>query len=147
MSEGVCLVSQTFYLREYRSADIPLSQNGRGHVLGHVKDLGEDATAKDRVRIYRTNAKFVLPATSYHHQGPALTNSHRQYFHTDGADLVGLLCISKALSGGESDIASTHHIYNTLQRTHPDVIETLTTPNWYFDRKGEIGPGQDPWYV
>ena len=34
-----------------------VSQNGRGHVLGHVKDLGEDATAKDRVRIYRTNAK------------------------------------------------------------------------------------------
>jgi hypothetical protein len=27
------------------------------------------------------------------------------------------------------------------------VIETLTTPNWYFDRKGEISPGQDPWYV
>lgn len=73
--------------------------------------------------------------------------SNRQFFHTDGADLVGLLCISKALSGGESDIASTHHIYNTLRRTHPDVIETLTTPNWYFDRKGEISPGQDPWYV
>lgn len=35
-----------------------VSQNSRGHVLGHVKDLGEDATAKDRVRIYRTNAKY-----------------------------------------------------------------------------------------
>jgi hypothetical protein len=35
------------------------SQNGRGHVLGHVKDLGEDATQKDRVRIYRTNAKYA----------------------------------------------------------------------------------------
>lgn len=34
-----------------------VSQNGRGHVLGHVKDLGEDATKTDRVRIYRTNAK------------------------------------------------------------------------------------------
>jgi len=33
------------------------SQNGKGHVLGHVKDLGEDPTKKDRVRIYRTNAK------------------------------------------------------------------------------------------
>ncbi|TKA49291.1 hypothetical protein B0A55_13756 [Friedmanniomyces simplex] len=36
------------------------SQNGKGHVLGHVKDLGEDPTQKDRVRIYRTNAKSVL---------------------------------------------------------------------------------------
>jgi hypothetical protein len=34
------------------------SQNGRGHVLGHVKDLGEDPTQKDKVRIYRTNAKY-----------------------------------------------------------------------------------------
>lgn len=34
-----------------------VSQNGRGHVLGHVKDLGEDATKTDRVRIYRTNAR------------------------------------------------------------------------------------------
>jgi len=31
-----------------------VSQNGKGHVLGHVKDLGEDPTQKDRVRIYRT---------------------------------------------------------------------------------------------
>lgn len=36
-----------------------VSQNGKGHVLGHVKDLGEDATRPDKVRIYRTNAKYV----------------------------------------------------------------------------------------
>ncbi|KAJ6151414.1 hypothetical protein N7470_007011 [Penicillium chermesinum] len=102
------------------------SQNGRGHVLGHVKDLGEDPTQTDRVRIYRTNA--------------------RQYFHTDGSDIVGLLCIAKSLSGGESDIVSTHHVFNTLQERHPDVVETLVTPNWYFDRKGEVSEGQEPWY-
>ena len=63
-----------------------VSQNSRGHVLGHVKDLGEDATAIDKVRIYRTNA--------------------RQFFHADDADLVGLLCVAKALEGGESDLVS-----------------------------------------
>ncbi|EME39978.1 hypothetical protein DOTSEDRAFT_74740 [Dothistroma septosporum NZE10] len=103
-----------------------VSQNGKGHVLGHVKDLGEDPTQKDKVRIYRTNAK--------------------QYFHTDGADLVGLLCMAKALEGGESDIVSTHHVFNTLQRENADVVETLVTPNWYFDRKGEQSEGEDPWY-
>ena len=36
-----------------------LSQNGRGHVLGHVKDVGDDASQIDKVRIYRTNARFV----------------------------------------------------------------------------------------
>jgi hypothetical protein len=29
-----------------------VSQNGRGHVLGHVKDLGEDSKQIDKVRIY-----------------------------------------------------------------------------------------------
>ena len=102
-----------------------VSQNGRGHVLGHVKDLGEDATAIDRVRIYRTNA--------------------RQFFHADDSDIVGLLCVARALEGGESDICSSHQVFNVLQREHPDVVETLTTPNWYFDRKGETSVGQEEW--
>ena len=35
-----------------------VSQNGKGHVLGHVKDLGDDAKQIDKVRIYRTNARY-----------------------------------------------------------------------------------------
>lgn len=106
---------------------LPVSQNAHGHILGHVKDLGEDPSTPDRVRIYRTNAK--------------------QYFHTDGADLVGLLCMAKALSGGESDIVSTHHVWNTLQREHPDVARTMATGNWFFDRKGDRSQEQDEWYT
>ncbi|KNG52681.1 taurine catabolism dioxygenase [Stemphylium lycopersici] len=102
-----------------------VSQNSRGHVLGHVKDLGEDASAIDRVRIYRTNA--------------------RQYFHADDADLVGLLCVAKALEGGESDLVSSHQVWNDLQENHPDVAELLTQPIWYFDRKGETSKGQKEW--
>ena len=102
-----------------------VSQNGKGHVLGHVKDLGEDATQLDKVRIYRTNA--------------------RQFFHADDSDLVGLLCIARALEGGESDICSSHQVYNTLRRERPDVLELLTKPIWYFDRKGEVSRGEDPY--
>ncbi|KAF2000329.1 Clavaminate synthase-like protein [Amniculicola lignicola CBS 123094] len=102
-----------------------VSQNGRGHVLGHVKDLGEDSTQIDKVRIYRTNA--------------------RQFFHADDSDLVGLLCVAKALEGGESDIVSSHHVWNILQKEHPDVAETLSKPNWYFDRKGETSKGEEEW--
>ncbi|RDW74032.1 hypothetical protein BP5796_07474 [Coleophoma crateriformis] len=102
-----------------------VSQNGRGHVLGHVKDLGDDPTAIHRVRIYRTNA--------------------RQFFHADDSDIVGLLCIARALEGGESDIVSSHHVWNTLQKERPDVAETLTKPIWYFDRKGEVSKGEEPY--
>lgn len=102
-----------------------VSQNGLGHVLGHVKDTGADPTQIDKVRIYRTTA--------------------RQFFHSDDCDIVGLLCIAKSLEGGESDIASVHHVYNTLQKERPDVVKTLATPNWYFDRKGEVSAGQEPY--
>lgn len=102
-----------------------VSQNGKGHVLGHVKDLGEDAKQIDKVRIYRTNA--------------------RQYFHTDWSDIVGLLCVARAREGGESDICSFHQVYNVLQAERPDVVETLTKPIWYFDRKGEVSKGEEPY--
>jgi Taurine catabolism dioxygenase TauD, TfdA family len=102
-----------------------VSQNGRGHILGHVKDLGEDATQIDKVRIYRTNA--------------------RQFFHADDSDIVGLLCIARALEGGESDIISSHHVFNVLQKERPDVLKTLVEPIWYFDRKGETSEGEEPY--
>jgi hypothetical protein len=103
-----------------------VSQNRFGHTLGHVKDLGEDGTKTDKVRIYRTN--------------------NRQFFHTDAGDLVGLLCMARSFEGGESDIVSTHAVYNALAKEHPDALETLTRPIWYFDRKGEVSNGQNPWY-
>ncbi|BCS04666.1 TauD/TfdA family dioxygenase [Aspergillus luchuensis] len=100
-----------------------VSQNSRGHVLGHVKDLGEDPTQIDSVRIYRTNA--------------------RQFFHADDSDIVGLLCIHRAKEGGESDLCSSHNVYNVLAKERPDVLKTLTEPIWYFDRKGETSTGQE----
>jgi hypothetical protein len=102
-----------------------VSQNRHGHVLGHVKDLGEDATQIDKTRIYRTNA--------------------RQFFHADDSDIVGLLCVARAREGGESDLVSSHAVYNALRTEKPDVIKTLIEPIWYFDRKGETSVGQQEW--
>ncbi|MCJ1395162.1 hypothetical protein MMC18_008043 [Xylographa bjoerkii] len=102
-----------------------VSQNARGHVLGHVKDVGDDPKQIDKVRIYRTNA--------------------RQFFHQDDSDIVGLLCIARALKGGESDIVSSHHVYNVLSEERPDVLKTLMEPIWYFDRKGEVSEGEEPY--
>lgn len=70
---------------------------------------------------------------------------NRQFFHTDDADVVGLLCIARALEGGESDLVSSHHVYNVLQEERPDVLKTLTEPIWYFDRKGEVSQGEEPY--
>jgi hypothetical protein len=69
----------------------------------------------------------------------------RQFFHTDSADLVGLLCMARSMEGGESDIVSTHHLYNVMQEEHPEAVRTMTEPIWYFDRKGEVSEREDPY--
>jgi hypothetical protein len=74
-----------------------------------------------------------------------LLNTYRQFFHADDSDVVGLICIAKALEGGESDIVSSHQVYNVLQRTRPDIVKLLTRPIWYFDRKGEVSKGEEPY--
>lgn len=102
-----------------------VSQNGKGHILGHVKDLGNDPTQIDKVRIYSTSA--------------------RQFAHVDDCDIIGLLCLHRAREGGESDIVSSHHLYNLLRKERPDVLKTLAEPNWYFDRKGEVSQGEKPY--
>ncbi|KAL1406724.1 hypothetical protein Q8F55_006128 [Vanrija albida] len=117
--------SSAIYLAIGSVIGIPVSQNGKGHILGHVKDLGNDPTQIHKVRIYTTTA--------------------RQYFHTDSGDIVGLLCLHRAKEGGESDVVSAHNLWNTLQKERPDVAELLAQPNWYFDRKGEVSEGQKEW--
>ncbi|KAI1617445.1 taurine catabolism dioxygenase TauD [Exophiala viscosa] len=100
-----------------------LSQNRMSHMLGHVKDLGEGKEVNGEGRLYRTH--------------------NAQPYHTDDADIVGLLCLHKAMSGGESQVVSTHNIYNVLRDERPDVLEQLCTPHWFYDRKGEISDGDE----
>lgn len=125
MDQWSVVKSSAIYLAIGSIVGVPISQNAKGHILGHVKDLGNDPTQIHKVRIYTTTA--------------------RQFFHTDCADVVGLLCLHKAKEGGESDVVSAHAVWNTLQRERPDIAKLLAEPNWYFDRKGEVSDGQKPW--
>lgn len=101
-----------------------LPQNAKGHVLGHVKDLGLRSDDPS-VRIYQT--------------------SERQGFHTDSCDVVGLMCLSTAHRGGLSSLASTWTAYNEMFRRRPDLANTLFDPIW-TDHRGEHPPGAHPWF-
>lgn len=98
------------------------SQNAHGHILGHVRDIGADASDPNS-RIYQTCA--------------------RQTFHTDSADLVGLLCIQDAKEGGESLLVSAESIYNRMKSERPDLLIRLFDPI-ATDRRGEIPKGAKP---
>ena len=100
------------------------SQNAQGHVLGHVKDMGLSST-DPRVRIYQTH--------------------ERQTFHTDSCDIVGLLCLHPAKTGGLSALVSSVTLYNTLRAGWPDLAAALFQP-LATDRRGEIAPGSKSYF-
>lgn len=100
------------------------SQNAKGHLLGHVRDLG--LSSKDpNVRIYQT--------------------TERQNFHTDSCDIVSLLCLKTARSGGLSSLTSSMTIYNVMAQRRPDLVRRLFQP-MATDRRGEVPPGKLPWF-
>ena len=100
------------------------SQNAQGHVLGHVRDLGL-SSSDPNVRIYQTH--------------------DRQTFHTDSADIVGLLCLQTARSGGLSALVSSTTLYNELRARRPDLAARLFEP-LATDRRGEVPPGAKPYF-
>ena len=101
-----------------------VSQNGKGHMLGHVKDLGGGPMgATDRV----------------YHVGGAID------FHCDRSDILSLCCLHPAKSGGEHRICSSVTLYNEMLKRRPDLVNELTF-RFYRSRRGEIPPGEtEPW--
>jgi hypothetical protein len=49
-------------------------------------------------------------------------------YHCDLADVVGLLCLRTARSGGASRIVSSVSVYNELLRRRPDLMDRLYEP-------------------
>ncbi len=100
------------------------SQNAKGHVLGHVCDMGADP-GDPNTRIYQTHA--------------------RQSFHTDSSDVVGLLCLNTAQTGGDSLLVSAETLFNRMRQMRPDLLAILMQPI-ATDRRGEVPQGADPWF-
>lgn len=106
------------YLGSFRS------QNAKGHLLGHVQDIGFDI-ANPNVRYYQTNQALE--------------------YHTDSCDIVGLVCLKTAKSGGLSALVSAATIYNEFRARRPDLVPVLFAPI-ETDRRGEVPPGARPYF-
>lgn len=102
-----------------------IAQNAYGDVLGHVFDLGKDPRVDTGARGYQSSLKLA--------------------FHTDAADVVGLMCLRTARSGGASSVVSSLAIYNAMAERHPALLQRLTQ-DFYFDARNEHAEGQAPYY-
>jgi hypothetical protein len=105
----------------------PVSQNARGHLLGHVRDEGR-VISDPHARAYQT--------------------SGRMDFHTDflPMDVLGLFCLRTAKSGGESKVVSALTVHNVLREERPDLLEVLYDP-FHLDWRGEEPEGAQPWFT
>ncbi|MBT6272532.1 MAG: TauD/TfdA family dioxygenase [Chromatiales bacterium] len=101
-----------------------ISNNPEGDMIGHVIDAGKDIE-DPRHRGYQTNVTME--------------------FHCDQSDIVGLLCVRTAKSGGLSKVASTIAVYNELIRRRPDLIAVLTQP-FCWSKHGETKHGERSYY-
>jgi hypothetical protein len=79
-----------------------LPQSWHGEVLGHVMDISD---IEQRVRAY--------------HAGGA------QRFHTDSCDIIGLMCVRAAKSGGASRFTSAVAIHNEMFSRCPELLSKL----------------------
>jgi hypothetical protein len=106
---------------------VPVSQNARGHLLGHVRDEGR-TQADPNARAYQTN--------------------QRMDFHTDvlPVDVLGLFCLRTAKRGGASKLTSALTIHNVLREERPDLLEALYTP-FHVDWRGENPEGEAPYFT
>lgn len=81
-------------------------------VLNHIKNLSNTPDA--------------------HRIGAPAYTTDKQVFHTDSGHIVSLFALDVAAKGGQSKLASSWHVYNTLAATRPDLIRTLAEP-WVVD--------------
>ncbi|MEM9682464.1 MAG: TauD/TfdA family dioxygenase [Pseudomonadota bacterium] len=98
-----------------------VSQNSQGDLLGIVTDMEDGRFAAggyydQGVRGHRTNA-YLEP-------------------HSDSCDVVGLMCVRPAKSGGFSQICSSMAIYNDILENRPEYVEPLTE-GFRFDLVGK----------
>src|SRR5207237_10022442 len=95
-------------------------------LLGHVYDLGIGLSATDpNLRSYAT--------------------AERQRFHIDRCDVVALLCLRRAKTGGLSTIVSSMSVHNVMAARRPDLL-ARPYPPLPVHRRGEVPEGKEPFY-
>jgi hypothetical protein len=103
----------------------PWPQNKHGHLMGDVTDQGKALNDPT----FRGNELGQVALD----------------FHTDGADLIGLMCLRSAKSGGLSIVANAVAIHNDLVALRPELARALYEPLPY-DFRGEQPDGAKPFY-
>jgi hypothetical protein len=105
---------------------VPWAQNQYGELIADVTDRGTNEWNPNQREDERGGVAFA--------------------HHTDGADIVGLMCLATAHSGGISRLANTVAIYNDLCKYRPELLSTLHE-SFPYDFRGGQPEGGKPFYT
>ncbi|MEA2780975.1 MAG: hypothetical protein QOK29_2519 [Rhodospirillaceae bacterium] len=97
-----------------------VSQSVLGDMIGEVRDMTPD---DPHARAYRNKQELTL--------------------HTDLCDIIGMLSMQPAMTGGVSSYASVYAVHNRILETRPDLLAPLYA-GFNYHRRGEEGPGEAP---
>lgn len=109
-----------------------LPQNVRGELLYAVRDEGQ-SIEKDYGRVGVRFSKTAEPLNFHTDSAPALMGVT--------PDIVGLLALEVAPSGGESALVSAYTVHNVMRQERPDLLARLYR-SYHFDRRAEVLPGE-----
>ncbi|MHA7652975.1 TauD/TfdA family dioxygenase [Mycobacterium sp. ML4] len=140
LGPGFCVL-RGLPLQDWSDEEASMLYWGLGTYLGGPQPQNRHG---DRVYLVHDTGQSVAEARG------SKTNSEL-IFHTDSAcayagsrpDVLGLLCLRKAVTGGESVMVSGHTAYNALLASQPELVEELYG-QFCFDRSHETQPGEDP---
>lgn len=117
---------------------MPMPQDNTGQMMRDIQAEPGDLGAKHESVKAQDGGEFLSSKARTYSNGLLR-------YHTDRTDVVGLLMARKSASGGESRIASTAALHNTILARRPDLLELLYQPI-YRSRLGEEAGGGDEVY-
>ena len=79
----------------------------------------------------------------YSHTSRGYKSADLLPFHSDGADISGLLGLGEAALGGETILVRATNLYNTIADERPDVLPILER-GFYHHRRGQHPAGEHP---
>jgi hypothetical protein len=116
----------------------PVSMSRQGMMMSDVTDEGANSAARYGHVKDEDDNDFLSSRARVHSTG-------KLRFHNDRCDVVALLCVAAAASGGTSRLASVPMIHNIMLERNPDLL-ALLFGDYHRSRLGEEFGDNANWY-
>ncbi|KAJ5135317.1 uncharacterized protein N7515_004595 [Penicillium bovifimosum] len=126
------VVLRGLHIDEYSREDNVIIYAGVSSHIGNIRGRQQDTRLANGTSPVISHIKDLTSTPEKERIGAPSNTADKQVFHTDAGDIISLLCLNRAASGGESYLSSSWNVYNILAKSRPDLIHTLSE-DWPVD--------------